>query len=137
MVATIIRLNRIYDSLIDYKVFINDEIVKISNNKKLKLNLKEGENVLYVKSWHTKSNTLILLGNKNHEIEIKNYVTNKQFYIYVGLIFIGIYFSFFKILDSFYFNFFIKFIGFYIISIPIVSFTFNSNRNLLIEELNI
>ncbi|MFY0603313.1 MAG: hypothetical protein JXQ93_05155 [Flavobacteriaceae bacterium] len=131
------RLNRFYDLVLKYDIYLNNNKIKISNSQELELKLEEGKNLLFVKFWHIKSNTLILEGNKNHSVEIKNYVTNKQFYIYICLILISVYFSFFHFIEEyFFFNFLIKFIGFYIFSIPIISLTFNSKRNLLIEELD-
>jgi len=129
------RLKRFYDLALSYQISLNGERIKISNNQELELKLKKGENILLVNFWHIKSNTLIIEGNKNHEVEIKNYVNNRQFYIYMSLILVGVYFTFFNFLDYLFFNFVIKFIGFYIFSIPIVSLTFNSKRNLLIEEV--
>ena len=129
------RLKRFYDLALSYQISLNGERIKISNNQVLELKLKKGENILLVNFWHIKSNTLIIEGNKNHEVEIKNYVNNRQFYIYMSLILVGVYFTFFNFLDYLFFNFVIKFIGFYIFSIPIVSLTFNSKRNLLIEEV--
>ena len=131
------RQNRFYDSLIKYDIYLNNNNkIKISNNEVLELKLEKGENILFVKLWHLKSNTLLLEGNKNRLVDIKNYVTNNQFYIYLFLIVVGIYFSFFNVSEYFFINFIIKFVGFYIFSIPIVSLTFNSKRNILIEELN-
>jgi len=131
------RQNRFYDSLIKYDIYLNNNNkIKISNNEVLELKLEKGENILFVKFWHLKSNTLLLEGNKNRLVDIKNYVTNKQFYVYLFLIVVGIYFSFFNVSEYFFINFIIKFVGFYIFSIPIVSLTFNSKRNILIEELN-
>ena len=75
-------------------------------------------------------------GTEYRLVDIKNYVTNNQFYVYLFLIVVGIYFSFFNVSEYFFINFIIKFVGFYIFSIPIVSLTFNSKRNILIEELN-
>ena len=131
------RQNRFYDSLIKYDIYLNNNNkIKISNNEVLELKLEKGENILFVKLWYLKSNTLLLEGNKNRLVDIKNYVTNNQFYIYLFLIVVGIYFSFFNVSEYFFINFIIKFVGFYIFSIPIVSLTFNSKRNILIEELN-
>ncbi len=131
------RQNRFYDSLIKYDIYLNNNNkIKISNNEVLELKLEKGENILFVKFWHLKSNTLLLEGNKNRLVDIKNYVTNNQFYVYLFLIVVGIYFSFFNVSEYFFINFIIKFVGFYIFSIPIVSLTFNSKRNILIEELN-
>ena len=131
------RQNRFYDSLIKYDIYLNNNNkIKISNNEVLELKLEKGENILFVKFWHLKSNTLLLEGNKNRLVDIKNYVTNNQFYVYLFLIVVGIYFSFFNVSEYFFINFIIKFVGFYIFSIPIVSLTFNSKRNIIIEELN-
>ena len=131
------RQNRFYDSLIKYDIYLNNNNkIKISNNEVLELKLEKGENILFVKLWYLKSNTLLLEGNKNRLVDIKNYVTNNQFYVYLFLIVVGIYFSFFNVSEYFFINFIIKFVGFYIFSIPIVSLTFNSKRNILIEELN-
>ena len=127
------RQNRFYDSLIKYDIYLNNNNkIKISNNEVLELKLEKGENILFVKFWHLKSNTLLLEGNKNRLVDIKNYVTNNQFYVYLFLIVVGIYFSFFNVSEYFFINFIIKFVGFYIFSIPIVSLTFNSKRNILI-----
>ena len=131
------RQNRFYDSLIKYDIYLNNNNkIKISNNEVLELKLEKGENILFVKLWYLKSNTLLLEGNKNRLVDIKNYVTNNQFYVYLFLIVVGIYFSFFNVSEYFFINFIIKFVGFYIFSIPIVSLTFNSKRNIIIEELN-
>ena len=130
------RKNRFYDSLLKYDIYLNNNKIKISNNEVLELKLEKGENILFVKLWYLKSNTLLLEGNKNRLVDIKNYVTNNQFYIYLFLIVVGIYFSFFNVSEYFFINFIIKFVGFSHFSLPIVSLTFNSKRNIIIEELN-
>ena len=84
------RQNRFYDSLIKYDIYLNNNNkIKISNNEVLELKLEKGENILFVKFWHLKSNTLLLEGNKNRLVDIKNYVTNNQFYVYLFLIVVG------------------------------------------------
>jgi len=131
------RQNRFYDSLIKYDIYLNNNNkIKISNNEVLELKLEKGENILFVKFWHLKSNTLLLEGNKNRLVDIKNYVTNNQFYVYLFLIVVGIYFSFFNVSEYFFINFIIKFVGFYIFSIPIVSLTFYLKINILIYVFN-